>query len=236
MRRGLHCYAVCMPDFGVCLSGWEQPTTNTQLAAVAAAGFKLVRCDVATLPIATARADTCYAHGLKLLTLVRDSSLLPLANHPGIAGFEVWNEPNLIQPLAMPAWVALISAVAKAGCVPTISGGVADNKDYAAWVKAVRPLPASVKLGVHPYVFGSSAVSQAHSLDKQRDIWVTEFGAGKEGLAEAKRAAYLKAELKAMMPLAKALIVYSWDDPDFSIASPDGSLLASGKAISSLIR
>lgn len=221
--------------FGVTFTGWG-PSQDVHLASMATAGFSIVRSDIGSLEDATVKAQACHSHGLRLLPLARDTSLAPLAGHPGIAGFEVWNEPNLIQPLPRNQWIALVRSVNGAGCVPTISGGVADNNDYSGWVKAVRPLPAGVKLGIHPYVFGVSSVKEAHSLDRSREIWVTEFGAGKIGITESQRATILRSQLKAMMKYAKALIVYSWSDPSFSIADSSGVLLPSGEAISDLIK
>jgi hypothetical protein len=220
--------------FGVCFTGWG-PDQDVQLAAISWAGFKIVRSDAPDLAASTAIADACHVYGLQWLPIVRDARLVSLAGHPGIAGFEVWNEPNLIQPLPRDEWVTLIRSVNQAGCKPTISGGVADNQDYVGWVAAVRPLPADVKLGVHPYVFANSAVKEAHTTDRSRRIWVTEFGAGKVNITEAKRASYLSSQLKSMAKYAVVLIVYSWDDAAWSIANPDGSLLPSGAAISKLI-
>lgn len=141
-----------------------------------------------------------------------------------VVAYEVWNEPNDARYWRDPdpreyarVYLAARAAIRRVDPhTPVLVGGLADITGWRSYARAVVRLARPDGLAVHPYV--SPVRSTRWALTLGVPVWVTEVGVGRERVTEEERGAYLLRTVRALRRLpVRALFLYSWEDPAWSV-------------------
>lgn len=148
-----------------------------------------------------------------------------------VVAYEIWNEPNMPRFWRNPDPHAYAQVYLKARAAirkvdphtPVLIGGIADITGWRDYARTVIRLTRPDGLALHPYV--QPVRSTRHALRLGVPVWVTEVGAGRDNMTDTDRGAYLLRTVRRLRRLPiRALFLYSWEDPAWSVN--DGAALA----------